>query len=125
MTENYYKLGTVELTQLLSDPDFYEKNVAFLFMRDNAIRTIENYNKALITKKSDCSGCKGNTEPTAYVQNTLAKFLRTLRQLMELKNSTPLAGLREYIEDRLGYSPQQFRVYYSKDGKSGKEFIVF
>lgn len=125
MPDEPFKLGTTELVQLLADPDFYQENIAFLFLRENALKTTKRFTDAVLNKKKGCDGCDRNIDPAAYLEGLFSMFVRVLSQLAELPDQSPVDNLRQYIGKKLGYTPTRIRLYYATNKDSDRKFIEF
>lgn len=111
-TQQNFRLDSQAIIQLLGDPDFFDSNVAFLFMRDSALVATEKYQLAVLNKEEGC--CDNNLDESVYVSGSIGTFVATIMRLRGYSNPEPLQAVRKYIEQKLGYQPQAITMYYNK-----------
>ncbi len=118
MSQNF-RLDRQMIIQLLGFPEFYDANVAFLFARDQNLVATQQYSRAVLLKEdADC--CEGQSQDEyAYVAGALSTFTRIMLQLSKSTNKQPLIDLKEFIAEKLGYTPGLVIMYYkSAEGKT-------
>lgn len=118
MTSRNFQLQTSTIIQLLGEREFYEQCVAFLFMRDQGLASVEKYHQAVADKEAGCEGCDQKFKnESAYIEAHIATFVRLLRQLYAIR-ADHLAPIREFIERKLGYQPAEILLTYREGGKT-------
>ena len=111
-----FRLNTSTIIQLLGDSEFYAKCPAYLFMRDQALAAVEQYNKA-VAHKEECNGCTGKyKDENSYVAPAIGNFVRILRE-MHKADPANAAPIKTFIAERLGYRPPAIVLYYKEGGK--------
>ena len=111
-----FRLTTSTIIQLLGDTEFYAKCPAYLFMRDQAVASVEQYHKA-VTRKEECNGCTGKyRDENSYVTAVIGNFVRIARELHKA-DPAHLAPLKEFIAGKLGYRPAVILLYYKESGQ--------
>jgi hypothetical protein len=117
VTEDY-QLTSQRIIQVISDPVFYAKCAAFVFMEDMARgRWLEYESEVAKRGTKGCGGCEDKSQ--SAIEPALAEFARHVCKL-HTKNPAMLDPLREYLCEKLGYRPKAFLLYYREQGRRKK-----
>lgn len=127
MPSDVFQLDTQSIIQLLGDPKFYGKNLAFLHLEGSATVAVAKYHQAALNKEDrNCKGCgSGKTDGMSYVTGSISHFVRILRKLKEIDSNLGLEQLKSFIGARLGYAPRLVRLYYATGTDEEKTALEF
>lgn len=116
-----FRIDTTVATQLLGDPEFYTRCIAYLFLREQGVATVAKYHEAVQRRHTNPDCCR-EQDDRRIVQGVVGAFTRHTVALAST-SAEHLKPLREFVIAKLGYTPTQIIMYYMEGSK--KQSITF
>lgn len=123
-----FQLNSQTIVQLLGNPNFYTACPAYIFMRDQALAAVQDFELAVLAKESvnlSAADCPAGdcpepvTDDRSIIKGVLATFVRTTVEAHQA-NPEHLLPLRKFIAAQLKFTPSEILLNYKRDGRMAK-----